>query len=225
MLAPHTWTILWPGLSRLWLRGDIAGLGIACMFAAMLNGLLITTFLWPRIIGTGDAVVVFNIVGWFVVLCFWGASAWTAWRIMPQLRPNVDTHGDDALLLRAQTEYLRGHWYEAEKLLAQMLRASPRDADAHLLMASLYRHTRRYDEARKALAWLEHLEGGAKWRFEIGEERRRLADQERAGPQPGDAGSDETQDGEEPDGDTQREGESQRTAVASKTLSSAAHAA
>jgi hypothetical protein len=175
MLGPHAWTILWPGLSRLWLRGDWAGLGIACLFTAMFNGLLVTTFLWPRLVGSNDVAVVFNIVGWFVVLCFWGASTWTAWHLLPRLQPQADTRGDDALFLRAQTEYLRGHWYEAERLLEQLLRDSPRDADAQLLLAGLYRHTLRFDDARRVLTLLELSAGGGKWLFEIAEERRQLS--------------------------------------------------
>jgi tetratricopeptide (TPR) repeat protein len=175
MGTAYSWTILWPGLARLWLRGQWGGLGIALLFAALLNGLLVTTFLWPRVIGTNDAAVVFNIVGWFVVLCFWGASVWTTWHLLPRLKPGADARGDDTLFLRAQTEYLKGNWYDAERLLEQLLGESPRDADAHLLLAGLYRHTRRYDEARQRLDSLERLDGGAKWLFEIDEERRRLA--------------------------------------------------
>jgi hypothetical protein len=47
--------------------------------------------------------------------------------------------------------------------------------DAHLLLAALYRHTRRYEEARQRLDLIERLEHGARWLFEIDEERRRLA--------------------------------------------------
>jgi len=175
MGMPYGWTILWPGLARLWLRGQWRGLFIALAFSGLVNGLLVTTFLWPRVIGSDRLAAVFNIIGWFIVLCFWGASVWTTWRLLPRLQPGADARGDDALFLRAQTEYLRGHWYEAEKLLARMLQESPRDADAHLMLASLYRHTRRYDDARQRLALVEHLEGGAKWLFEVDEERRRMA--------------------------------------------------
>jgi tetratricopeptide (TPR) repeat protein len=181
MGIPYSWTILWPGLARLWLRGQWGGLATALLFTGMVNGLLVTTFLWPRVIGTAHTALVFNIVGWFTVLCFWGASVWTTWTLLPRWQPGADARGDDSLFLRAQTEYLKGHWYEAEKLLEQMLQASPRDADAHLMLSTLYRHTRRYDEARRGLEVLERLAGGAKWLFEIHEERRRLAHAETSG--------------------------------------------
>ena len=173
-MPPHAWTLCWPGLARLWLRGQWQGLGTALLFTALLNGLLITTFLWPRVIGTGATAVVFNVVGWFVVVCFWGASGWTTWQLLPRWRPGADTRGDDGLFLRAQNEYLQGHWYDAEQLLDRLLLDAPRDADAHLLLAALYRHTRRYEEARQRLAFLERLDHGVRWLFEIAEERRRL---------------------------------------------------
>jgi tetratricopeptide (TPR) repeat protein len=175
-MPPHAWTLVWPGLARLWLRGQWQGLGIAVLFAGLLNGLIVTTFLWPRTIGNEQSAVVLNIVGWFVVVCFWGASFWTTWHHLPRWRPGADARGDDALFLQAQTEYLQGHWYDAEQLLTRMLSDSPRDADAHLLLAALYRHTRRYQEARQRLDLIERLEHGARWLFEIDEERRRLAD-------------------------------------------------
>ena len=175
-MPPNAWTVVWPGLSRLWLRGQWRGLALAMGFAAALNGLLVATFLWPRLIGTDSWSVVFSALGWPALLCFWGASVWNTWRLLPRLQPGADAHGDDALFLRAQTEYLRGHWYEAEKLLVRLLADSPRDADAHLLLASLFRHTRRYEEAQRQWDLLERLDNGARWLFEIDEERRRLAD-------------------------------------------------
>lgn len=176
MAAPYAWTVLWPGLAQLWLRGQWSGLLVAVAFAAAVNVLLTTTFLWPGVIGSDGAALVFNSVGIVAVLCFWGASVVSTWRRLPRLQPGADARGDDALFLRAQTEYLRGHWYEAEKLLLGLLQDSPRDADAHLLLATLYRHTRRYDEAQARLTLLQGLEGAAKWLFEIDEERRRIAE-------------------------------------------------
>jgi tetratricopeptide (TPR) repeat protein len=162
-------------LARLWLRGQWQGLGIAVLFAALLNGLIVTTFLWPRAIGSAGAAVVFNVLGWFVVVCFWGASFWTTWRFLPRWQASSEARGDDALLLRAQTEYLQGHWYDAEQSLVRLLQDAPRDADAHLLLAALYRHTQRYEEARQRLALIERLDSGGRWLFEIDEERRRIA--------------------------------------------------
>lgn len=175
MTARAAWTLLWPGLARLWLRGQWQGLVIAVGFGVALNTLLVTTFLWPRLIGGATEGAIFNGTLGCMVLCFWGASVYKTWHLLPRLASGADTRGDDALFLRAQTEYLRGNWYDAEKLLGRLLSESPRDADAQLLLASLYRQTSRFDEARKTLAHLERLDGGGKWLFEIHEERRRLS--------------------------------------------------
>ena len=173
--ASHQWTVFWPGLSRLWLRGEGSGLLAAVLFGLVVNSLLITTFVWPRLLGTEGTTQVFNLLGWFAVLCFWGVSVVSTWRLLPRLLPGADSRGDDALFMRAQHEYLKGHWFEAEKLLLKLLEQSPRDADALVILAGLYRRTERYEEAERQLILLEHLEGGGKWLFEIDTERRLLA--------------------------------------------------
>jgi thioredoxin-like negative regulator of GroEL len=82
---------------------------------------------------------------------------------------------DRGLFIAAQGEYLKGHWFEAENLLQEMLVRSPADVDAHLLLATLYRHTRRIDEAHERLRLMERLDGVERWQSEIGVERRLLA--------------------------------------------------
>jgi hypothetical protein len=171
----YRWTTLWPGLATLWLRGEWAGLATAVTFGMLVNLLLTTTFLWPSLLGSGSSTAVFNIVGWLTVLCFWGVALVATWHRLPRLLPGADSRGNDTLLLRAQTEYLKGNWYNAERLLLRLLEDSPRDADAHLLMASLYRRTRRKDEAQRHLYVLEKIAGGTKWLFEIDCERALLA--------------------------------------------------
>jgi cytochrome c-type biogenesis protein CcmH/NrfG len=78
------------------------------------------------------------------------------------------------LFLQAQGEYLKGHWFEAESLLQQIIRRSPRDVEAQLMLATLYRHTRRVDEARQRLRLMEAIDGAERWRWEIDQEQRLL---------------------------------------------------
>jgi hypothetical protein len=75
-----------------------------------------------------------------------------------------------ALFIRAQTEYLRGHWVEAQTLLEQLIRRDPEDVESHLLLASVYRRTQRIDLSRRQLREIQGFEGAARWRFEIGRE-------------------------------------------------------
>lgn len=159
---------LWPGLPRLWLRGDWAALAIAVAFGAALNLVLVSSFVWPELLPPS-----FNLIGWFVLGTVWLASVCQAYRALPHLRepPRVDDRG---LFIQAQAEYLKGHWFEAETLLRQLLRYCSRDVDVLLMLATLYRRTKRYDEATKQLDRLDRLDEARKWRSEIAQERETL---------------------------------------------------
>ena len=150
------------------MRGDWAALATAVAFGAALNLVLVSSFVWPELLPPS-----FNLVGWFVVGIVWLASAFHAYRSLPHLRepPPVDDRG---LFIQAQAEYLKGHWFEAETLLRQMLRHCSRDADVLLMLATLYRRTKRYDEATKQLDRLDRLDEARKWRSEIAQERETL---------------------------------------------------
>jgi thioredoxin-like negative regulator of GroEL len=82
--------------------------------------------------------------------------------------------------------YLKGNWFEAEYLLSGLLAANPRDVDAGLMLATLWRHTGRFDEALEGLARLERCEDAKKWQWEIGQERDlvRRAQMRRVEPDP-----------------------------------------
>jgi len=77
----------------------------------------------------------------------------------------------EGLFIRAQTEYLNRHWLEAEELLLKLLACRERDAEAHLMLATLYRHTGRVAESGECLTRLERLDGGDRWAVEIARER------------------------------------------------------
>ena len=81
---------------------------------------------------------------------------------------------------KAAEQYLKGNWFETECILAGLLRRDPRDVDAGLMLATLYRHTRRLDEAAERLDQLERLDEGVKWALEINRERRWLAEARQA---------------------------------------------
>jgi predicted Zn-dependent protease len=78
------------------------------------------------------------------------------------------------LFQRAQAEYLKGSWYEAEAVLEQLLRIRADDAEARLMLATLLRHTRRIDEAGQQLRILERLDAAGPWMVEIRRERLML---------------------------------------------------
>ncbi len=66
----------------------------------------------------------------------------------------------------------KANWFEAESLLHAILADAPRDAESHLLLASVLRHSRRWAAALRRLDQLELLDTAARWRFEIRQERQ-----------------------------------------------------
>jgi hypothetical protein len=165
---------LWPGLPQLW-RGDGSGLLVAFGFALLLDVLLLASLVWTDLVGphvrTG---------AWIVVGCAWIVSAAATWKASRRvLDENFSADGD--LFPDAISEYLQGNWVPAERLLNTLVRKNPRDVDARLMLATLWRHTGRFDEAREALASLRRLEEAQKWQLEIRRESQ-LLDEELNAP-------------------------------------------
>jgi hypothetical protein len=162
-------TCLWPGLAPLWWRGQWPGLVEALAFAAGLNLLLVATLVWPEWFQRPWASA-----GWFVLSGVWLVACWRNWRKLPTLVDDRIDAATQGLFTQAQIEYLKGNWYDAEKLLKQLLQHRPRDIEGLLLQATLLRHTRRLDEAAIMLDKLERLNGSGRWVLEIAQERQRI---------------------------------------------------
>jgi len=161
---------LWPGLPRLWLQGRMSGLFVALLFAVALNSALITSFVFPNLFGFVTVRMI-----WLAVGVSWLIGTWRNLNKLPTLSaPGSNSTGNEDLFLRAQAEYLNGHWLEAESLCRRLLKSSPNDVDAHLMLATLYRHNGRFDEARTELKLLERQQESRKWILEISQEYRLL---------------------------------------------------
>jgi hypothetical protein len=170
-------TCLWPGLPRLWFRGDWTGLLSAGGFAAIVNFLVITTLLWPEI-APGPLCA----VGCVFAVLWWGVGLVLSLREWPQIMAATDDDPYQGLFIAAQTEYVKGNWIVAEAHLRKLLRRRPRDVESLLLLAAIARRTDRFDEARAQLQNLARLEAAARWQTEIRCERellRRLAEKRR----------------------------------------------
>ena len=166
------WAIfLWPGLPQLWLRGQWAGLAKAVGAALVLNAVLLGSFGWSELISSGMRSIL-----WIAVALFWSASA-VAGYVQTRRRTNRKqrTPAKDTFT-QALDLYLKGDYFQAECLLVEMLAANERDLDARLMLATLYRHARRYDEAAKQLDALARFEGAEKWALEIERERALIAE-------------------------------------------------
>jgi len=188
---------VWPGLAPLWTGGEWSGLVTAGCFAALLNGLVVATYVYDDWIGSTTAWC-----GWIGVGLFWtfGALANRRWLKRHARRQAGGTSATD-LYPEAFHEYLQGNWFVAETKCRDLIRADRNDAEARLLLATLLRHVDRHVEARKELDALAKLDASAKWRQEIAQERK-LLDEAASDTNNSDAVKEEGSDEETPD--TQR---------------------
>ncbi len=164
------WWFGWPGLVRLWKQGSRIGFLWAVAAALCLNATLVAWLIWPEWLRFPVPHVLISVT--FVVWVSGGLDGIRAQREM-RARSEEDPHLD--LFLSARTEYLRGHWLEADRLLVQLLESSPEDAEARLLRATLLRHAGRQAEARDQLRRLQRWNRAAIWNLEIGREWDRLS--------------------------------------------------
>ncbi len=159
----------WPGLARLWLRGDGSALVLSIGFAGFLNLALLMSFVWPQ-----SVAPVIQTLMWLTLLVGWSISVWQTYRDRKQIVANEFTPESDSLLATAQLEYLQGNWIEAETLLDRLLRSNSRDVEARLMKIALLRRQSRIDEAVQQLGSLQKSEGASAWSFEIWQESQWL---------------------------------------------------
>lgn len=158
----------WPGLLSLWYRGEIYSLAVAILFATLLNIAILSTLIWPEWLSV-----------WLVrgLWCFiGGASLWSFGLSVfckSGIQKALPTAECDRLLCIAQTDYLRGEYFEAEASLHRILAGGYEDPEAALLLASILRRTGRYRQALDCLERLEKLDRAARWSIEIDSERRK----------------------------------------------------
>lgn len=169
-----TWSLgsglaLWPGLARLWLRGEVLGLVTAVAFATALNFALITTFVWPQLLTRQLPPWAVPAMAWIVVVWFWVAGLRTGGALAAAAaRTSIPGDAESLTQFRqAQLEYLKGHWIEAESQLLQLLARTPGDLEARLLLASVQRRMGRADEAKQSLQKLAELNGSVLWADEV----------------------------------------------------------
>lgn len=169
---PQFWQCLWPGLARLWVLGDVSSLIVALGFGVLLQVALAVTFLWPELWGAGISPLWSSGVTWVFVLWFWVAG-FRAARTFCQgesEEPGVADASVDQLFRQSQTSYLKGHWIEAETSLQELLALRPTDLEGRLLLAGVFRRTKRLDLAQQELEALQEHPQAGRWRFEIGRE-------------------------------------------------------
>ena len=213
----------WPGLSRLWLRGHGPSLLVAVGFSILLNLALVSTFLWPALLGEAFPALAWPVLGliWLVSLAI-SLRMTPTWAALPEMaavqerdefagkresrnerQQNLENEQNQqkemelashelesksvqpneqwdevfeapsrTLFIQAQTEYLKGHWKEAETLLQGLIHNEQRDVEARLLLSTLYRRTQQFERSLEELKQLEKFDEAAHWELEIDRERQ-----------------------------------------------------
>jgi uncharacterized protein HemY len=168
------WAVyLWPGLPQVADRGSWTGLGAAAAAAVLLNGTLLSSFVWTDLIDRQ-----LRIICWVLVGVSWSVSGgFSAWwyRRQEARRSNPEAEAFGHLL----DTYLKGNWIEAERLVGRLLQHDSHDLDARLLLATLLRHTKRFDEATRQLNDLVRRDGAERWALEIRREGELLTEARR----------------------------------------------
>lgn len=183
------WVIyLWPGLPQLSLRGSWYALAVAVGAAALLNLALLGSFVWSELIASDLRRAL-----WVALGVSWVAAAILSVVWGRRQGPGEQRDSAKDIFREAIEHYLKGNWFQAQRVLVGILRNNNRDLDARLMLATLFRHTGRLDEAAAQLDLLTRLEGAGKWELEIQRERELLAEartdtraEERSGPETND---------------------------------------
>jgi hypothetical protein len=168
---------LWPGFARAWVLGRWDGLMLGAAFAAALNTGLVATFIWRE----WSAIALAGPIAagaWALVLGFWTwGVVWVRqdWPRLQGRRDEADAE-HETLFREAQHEYLKGHWLEAEAIVRGLLAKQPNDVEGRLLLASIERRARRWNEATRTLVELREDAAAAAWLQEIESELKQLKD-------------------------------------------------
>ena len=162
---------LYPGYDGLTRHGRWTFLFIALAFALILDVFIVLNFHWTAYLTPGqrNGFLAALVATWIILSLVAGAKR-------RHIEAEQTADSTENKFSEATVQYLRGNWYETEHLLFGLLAKNPRDVEALLLQATLYRHTKRYDEALAVLDKLRLLEESGRWFLEIETERHLLAE-------------------------------------------------
>lgn len=162
-------TLLWPGLPQLWFAGAWSGLTMAIGFAALLDLGLLSSRIWTELLPAEARSAV-----WLAIGLSWVAAGAVSFSWVARLEAAGHPTGQVELFELAREDYLKGHWFEAETALRQLLDRNVLDLQARLMLAGLLGRTGRGLEAKGELARLSRTDGAEAWRMEIARWRARL---------------------------------------------------
>jgi hypothetical protein len=164
----------WPGYRGIVQYGHWTFLVIALLFALLLDVLLVVNFYWTAMITTGqrNILLIVFFIAWFGLFSVAALKS-------RFLNAMLKTDEKDSLFREAVLLYLRGDWFGTESLILPLIKKNPRDIEMLLLLATLYRHTRRYSEALEILDKLSLFENAGHWFPEMENERKLIAEESR----------------------------------------------
>ncbi|MDR1960363.1 MAG: hypothetical protein LBQ54_15230 [Planctomycetaceae bacterium] len=160
----------WPGARGIVRYGQWSFLTIALMFSLISCAMILVHVHWTGLLPPKMQKASYVAYG-----LTWLALSVMSSKIERKIRkrhqvppPEKDIFHD------AQMHYLQGNWFETECCLNMLLKRNPRDADALLMLATLFRRTLRIDEAVHLMKRLDLLEERAAWKQEIRQEKRQI---------------------------------------------------
>jgi hypothetical protein len=148
---------------------------MAIAFTVLLNAALLATF-WDLPAVPNLPTWAMPVAAWVLVLGFWVLATWLG-RI-PHVAQTAEL---DELFRNAQSQYLKGHWLEAETQLRNLLAGQPADVEGRLLLASVFRRTGRLADATRLLNDLKGDVSAGRWQWEIQSELLRITGGEASG--------------------------------------------
>ncbi len=169
---------VWPGLPTILASGSWLGLAWAMGFAVLINLLILASLWWPELLmpHSRTGLLSYGRIGlWLATAVYWAGATIVSSRALRDLEPSEET-AVGPTFRDATQRYLQADWFGAEQILLELLSKNPRDVDSGLMLATLWRHTGRFEEASQQLDRLELLDGARKWMLEIHQERKRLAE-------------------------------------------------
>jgi len=166
---------VWPGLPQIWSGQEVLGLILAALFAATLNLAVLTRFLWTAWFPPGWPAMLAALAAPLAALTWVAAFAYTLWWIW-RCHPERHRADIDRLYRDATEAYLQGRWNESRRQFERILAMDETDADALMQLGTLFLRTDQPALARRTFRQCLELEGGAKWRWEIGRCLARLGE-------------------------------------------------
>ncbi|NOY30388.1 MAG: hypothetical protein GXP28_09500 [Planctomycetes bacterium] len=175
----HWTACLWPGLPLLWNQGSWVGLAVAVGFTALANVLLLASLVFTewltsnvRLTGLGVLTVVWLLAWWQSR----GERVRGRVGVAEEESPEGEQPADEReeWFREAQQRYLENDWVATEQLLLKLLKQDARDVESRLMLATLWRHQGRGEEALRQLDRLERLEAASTWKYEIEAEREAI---------------------------------------------------